>query len=237
MKMNKQNKQYDCLVLEAGFAGTALKGLQHFSRASYGQAALRGAGIGASVGGVGNVVNNAMKRDDDPTKRGMGKAFIKGAMAGAGTGATMGAGARFITNRKFAQDAMQNLAQKAHGEYVGNAIHNASNEFRAKNAELLKNNPTKFARDLRAHLAAQNVEANATQDFAREYGYKVMADPAGRGPAQLKITTGYTHPWHRSPTRDARRRYYDVLNATPDLVDGEARNIPEVLTKAADRRY
>ena len=228
MKKNKQNKQYDCLMLEAGFAGTALKGLQHFSRASYGQAALRGAGIGASVGGVGNVVNNVMKRDDDPTKVGMGKAFIKGAAAGAGTGATMGAGARFITNRTFAQNAMQNLAQRVHGQEVGGAV--AAHAARIKAA-----NPNLTAAELQAKLNYElpQVQNLANQNFAREYGYKFIQGRTPGDAGQMKIMTGVKN-WNGWDP--ARRKYYDLQNIAPEYVSGEQRNIPEILTQAADRR-
>jgi len=223
-KTQKQNRQYDCFVVSESFGGQALKGLQHFSRASYGQAALRGAGVGASVGGVGNMVNNVMKRDDDPTKVGLGKAFIKGAAGGATTGAALGMGTRFVTNRQFAQDAMQNLAQKVHAEKVTAAGRQAANNAVKSGIT----DPRRVGEEVR------KAEIAANQSFAKEYGYKYFQGKHG-GPDQLKITTGQV-PW-TGEAKAARRRYYDLQSFVPDYIAGEERQLPEVLTQAANRRY
>jgi len=218
----KPNKQYDCFVMES-FGGAALKGLQNFSRASYTQAAMRGAGVGASIGGVGNMVNNYMKRDDDPTKKRLGSAFVSGAMKGAGTGAVLGAGTRFVTNRQFAQDAMQNLAQRVHGQEVNAAVRSAATNAKATGANIGQ--------------AVQDAQRAANERFAREYGYKYIHNAGGSGVNQMKITTGAYGKLRSDPVNAARRRYYDLHELNPEFVNGaEERALPEILSSVSVNR-
>ena len=60
---------------------------------------MRGAGIGAAVGSAGNVVNNTLKRDDDPTKEGNMSAFFKVIAVGALTGGALGTVAGVATRQ------------------------------------------------------------------------------------------------------------------------------------------
>lgn len=203
------NRQYDCLVIES-FQETALKGMQHFSRASYARAALRGAGVGASVGAAGGAFNDFMKRDDDPTKKGLIKSMASGAVKGAGTGAALGAGARFVTNRQFAQNAMQNMAQNAYNERMVRAARGAADRMKADAlATGSKLNSAALAD------AVNNAQTQAGKDFAREFGYKYTEGARGAAD-QLKIKTGVNHVF-RAP----RSKTYDVYKLGADVPGGE----------------
>ncbi len=110
-------KQYSFLN-EANWAQFAHNTIGAAQRSS----ALKGAGYGALVGGGANVVRNAMKKDNDPTKKGSIRAAFNGAAAGAGTGAALGWAGGRLARSGMGQSAQNTLAQKAvsiHGDQAG----------------------------------------------------------------------------------------------------------------------
>ena len=84
-----------------------------------------GAGAGGVIGGVGGVVNNALKSDNDPTKKGTFKSFVNGAVKGAATGAVgryavksgLGKAGRQSLNRSAVNNIMLNAAKE--GQSIG----------------------------------------------------------------------------------------------------------------------
>lgn len=104
--------RYDFIEEGNVWATIAKQGAQ-IANTSYAGNALRGAGTGAIIGGVGNMARNMTKRDDDPTKRGMIGSLVSGATSGAGAGAVVGAGARFAARRDIGLAGIKAAGEKA----------------------------------------------------------------------------------------------------------------------------
>lgn len=104
-------EQYD-FVTENAWASVAKFGAD-IANQGYKSNMLRGAGAGAVIGGVSNVAKNIVKRDDDPTKKGVIRSMIGGASAGATTGAVVGAGARFAARTSLGKSAIRYAGEEA----------------------------------------------------------------------------------------------------------------------------
>lgn len=104
--------QYD-FITEANLWAKAAKGAMSIANTTYTGNMLRGAGVGAAVGAVGNVAKNMVKRDDDPTKKGIIGSALSGATKGAGVGAVAGAGARFAARTSLGMQGIHAMGQQA----------------------------------------------------------------------------------------------------------------------------
>jgi hypothetical protein len=106
----KNNKKYD--FVQEVWSNVA-RAATNIANTGYVRNMAVGSGVGSLVGGAAGIVNNSMKNDLDPTKKGTFGAMMKGAVKGSLVGGAAGGAARFALRRDIGKQALDKIYQNA----------------------------------------------------------------------------------------------------------------------------